>query len=693
MSLDSSITILKGIGPKSAATLNRLNIFTVKDLINHFPRDYEDRSMVTPLSQLEEDTSVTVRCRITTSAENTTAKGKILTKLKVKDTQENTELELIWFNRKHLIYTFRKGEEYFFFGKIIKASGKFQMVSPEFEKISQKELLSSARIVPVYPLTYGMTQSTLRSFIKTAIEYAESSDLIKEFIPEEILVKHSLDGYRVSIRNIHFPSDENSFFSARKRLAFNELFLMQLGLWGIKERVSKAKKSIPFVDLDIRPLLAALPFELTNAQQQVVNELFEDLRQGKQMNRLIQGDVGSGKTAVALIICYVAIKNGYKAALMAPTEVLAQQHFKSVCEIFVKLGIEVFILTGSTKKAERDHIHNMLTSPLPCLLISTHAVLYADVEISRLGLVVTDEQHRFGVRQRAVLAEKAEKGAHPHVLVMSATPIPRTLALILYSDLDISIIDQLPPGRQKIDTYCVTSSHRQRAYGFIKKELEQGRQAYVVCPLIEENEKLELEAVLTYTEKLQKEFHEYNVAFLHGKMKNSEKQEIMEQFSRCELHIIVSTTVIEVGINVPNSTIMLIENAERFGLSQLHQLRGRVGRGSHRSYCILVTDSKSQVTKQRMKAMKETTDGFKLSALDLELRGSGDFFGTRQHGMPEFKIANIYKDMEILKLCQDEAKFAVSQGYMKRFPALKVAVQDFLFGMGINRREKEDIIL
>ncbi len=539
---------------------------------------------------------------------------------------------------------------YIFSGKLQKKYGKLEVLSPEYEKA--EEGYFGGRIVPIYPSVGGLSQKVLRGLIRDTLEQTENQ--LYEFLPVWLRKKYYLCERNFAVGNIHFPADKDSFFQARRRLVFEELFLLQAALLRMKSVLQEGKRGIIFEHPEsCQRLLEQLPYSLTNAQKKVFEEMKEDMSCGKVMNRLIQGDVGSGKTAVAMLGAYWAVQNGYQAALMAPTEVLAEQHLASFREIFEPLGIRTVLLSGSLTAKEKRRVLHEIGSGEAQMILGTHAVIQKAVVFHKLGLVVADEQHRFGVRQRGILSEK---GDNPHVLVMTATPIPRTLALILYGDLDISIIDELPPGRQKIDTMAVTPSYRERIYGFIKKHADAGRQVYIICPMIEESEKLEAQAVISYTGKLQEEvFQNYEVACVHGKMKQKEKQKVMERFAAGEIQVLVATTVIEVGINVPNAVIMLIENAERFGLAQLHQLRGRVGRGSEKSYCILVSDAKTKVSKERMKAMEKSSDGFVLSEMDLKLRGPGEFFGTRQHGLPEMKIANLYRDIALLKEAQEAA--------------------------------------
>ena len=658
MNLESSISEVKNIGEQRMKKFHKLGIMTVKDLIEYFPRDYDDRSNIIEISQLKENENGTIRALISSEPETIRIKNVRITRVKISD--KSGIITASWFNQEYLKNTFKKGQEYFFNGKFQIKYGKKELISPEYELIKEGNILSSARIVPVYSATQGISQKIFRSIIRSVLD--ETQGQLYDFIPKWIRIKYKLCDRNFAVENIHFPIDNDSFFQARRRLVFEELFMLQLSLLRIKMSVNNGKKGIKFKkDTEIDEILKGFSFELTNAQKKVIDEIKKDTTKGKVMNRLVQGDVGSGKTAVAMVEAYIAIKNGYQVAMMAPTEVLAKQHYNSFCEIFEALGIKTVLLTSAIKKKEKMQIIDDITSGETKMIIGTHAVIQDNVIFNKLGLVITDEQHRFGVRQREILSSK---GNNPHVLVMTATPIPRTLALILYGDLDISIIDELPPGRQKIDTLCVPPSYHQRIYKFIRDEVGKGRQAYVICPAIEESEKLDVIAATTYAKELKDSiFSDLKVECIHGKMKADEKQKIMESFSAGEIDILVSTTVIEVGINVPNSTIMLIENAERFGLAQLHQLRGRVGRGSEKSYCILVTESKTNVTKQRMKVMKESNDGFVISEKDLKLRGPGEFFGTKQHGIPELKIANLYKDIDVLKDAQSAAEEIINNDF------------------------------
>lgn len=644
--LDKDVKYVKTVGPNRVKLLNKLNIYTLKDLIEYYPRDYEDRSKPKNLYECTDGEEVLIEAmaagRITEMH-----KGRMtISRLIVKD--QTGTCYITWFNQGYLRDKFQPGRMYRFFGKISNRNGRLEMNSPVYDEIDQSK--NTGKIIPIYPLTYELKQNTLRKIIENGL--AEVKGKLTETLPEYILKENNLWDINNTIERIHFPIEFSDFNKARERLVFEELLTTQLALLKLKNNYEHETDGIQFSkDVYMSDVINILPFKLTKAQLRVLEEIDRDMESNKPMNRLLQGDVGSGKTVVAMIAAYKAVKSGYQATIMAPTAILASQHLESFQGILEELGIKTELLISSVTEKKKTEILEKLQNGEIDILIGTHAILEENVVFKNLGLVVTDEQHRFGVKQRGTIASK---GKNPDVIAMSATPIPRTLALILYGDLDISIIDELPPNRKKIETYAVRKNMEERVNNFIRKQITEGRQAYIVCPLVEENEDMEgLQSVIELAEKYQKEtFSEYKVAYLHGKMKPKEKDEIMERFKNGEIQILIATTVIEVGVNVPNSSIMVVENAERFGLAQLHQLRGRVGRGEYQSYCILKYEGNSETIKQRMKVMCDTNDGFIISEKDLELRGSGDFFGTEQHGLPEFKIANLFEDIAVLKKVQ-----------------------------------------
>ena len=644
-----NIQFLKGVGPKKAARLNRLGIYIVEDLLTFFPKDYEDRSKVSLLRQSQIGDKVSLRVEILGPGQVIRPR-KNMSILKIPFKDSSGHGYLTFFNQEYLKNSFKAGDQIKVHGKINKVGMELQITSPIFER---EDLASKlGRIIPLYSLTKGLTNNEILKIMDLAIK--ENLELLEENLPVYLREKYKLIPIKDSIKNIHYPQNSEMLKHAQNRLKFEELLVLQLGLFMIKNSSKTDEKGISFSKFqDTKELIDSLPFKLTNAQAKVIKEVETDMDSDKQMNRLIQGDVGSGKTIVAAIAMFKCVRSGYQSAMLAPTEILAIQHFESLVPLFDSWGIKCDLLIGSLTAKRKKEVLEKLQNGQIDILIGTHAIIQEGIEFYKLGLAITDEQHRFGVKQRAVLNQK---GDNPDMIVMTATPIPRTLALILYGDLDISIIDELPPGRKEIETFAIGPNMIERMNGFIKKQLFEGRQAYVVCPLIEESESLDLNsAEEIYMEFKDNTFKEFRVALLHGKMKSKEKDEIMQSFKNKELDILISTTVIEVGVNVPNANIMTVYNSERFGLAQLHQLRGRVGRGGYQSYCILINYSKNKIARERMKILQESTDGFIISEKDLEIRGPGEFFGTRQHGLPELKIANLFTDIKILKVVQKEA--------------------------------------
>ena len=643
------IKYVKGVGEARAKILSKLGIYNVSDILSWFPRDYEDRSTFRKISEASDGEEILIKASLVSDiTESRPRRNLTITKVMVSD--GSAFLNLTWFNQKYIANSIKTGSEYYFYGKIKRTGMLLEMHNPVVEKDDSEQKITG-RILPVYPLTKGLTQNNLRKITENALNMVRGK--FQEILPASLRREYKLSEVNFSYEQIHFPSSFSNLNEARKRLVFEELLLLQLAMIHTKGE-NTAQKGIKYSPVDMSPLLDKLPFKLTDAQKKVFREIEADMESEKRMNRLIQGDVGSGKTIIAFLALYKAVKNGYQGVFMVPTEILAEQHYKSASKLFDDLGITVRLLTGSMKKREKDEVKKLTKDGKIDIVLGTHAVLEEDAEFYNLGLVITDEQHRFGVRQRAKLSIKGE---NPDLLVMTATPIPRTLSLVLYGDLDVSVIDALPPDRKPIKTYAVNDAMRERIYNFIRKNVAEGRQAYIVCPLVEESEQIEAESAEELAERIREnELKGLRVGLIHGKLRPSEKEEVMRQFVDGSLDVLVSTTVIEVGVNVPNANIMVIENAERFGLAQLHQLRGRVGRGSHQSYCILFNQSKSEISKQRMEIMVKSNDGFEISEKDLELRGPGDVFGVRQHGLPEFKIANLYRDMEILKEVQSAVR-------------------------------------
>lgn len=632
------ITVLRGVAAKRARLYEKLGIFTPFDLLYHIPRNYIDYSNPVMINDAVTDENNVVKGTVIRKfPEQRIRQGLSLFKAVVTDGQN--PFTVIFYNNVYTFDALAEGEEYIFYGKVTGNLISREMNSPKYIPADAPVTLRA-----VYPLTAGLTNTMLSTNISESLRILENEPL--EFMPDYIIKENGLCSLQTALKNIHFPESQQSMEMARKRLAFDELLNLQLGMRMLRHRNSDSKSGFVLSEsVSVSDFLGGLPFEMTGAQSKAVDDIVSDMCRERPMNRLLQGDVGSGKTAVAAAACYFAVKNSCQCVLMAPTEILANQHFRTLSGFLSPFGIKVCLLTGSMTSRQKNSIKSDIASGNYDVVVGTHAVIQKDVEFSRLALVITDEQHRFGVAQRNALAMK---GDSPHRLVMSATPIPRTLAMMIYGDLDISIINELPGGRQPIETYAVTGGYRERAYEFIRKHVYEGRQAYIVCPMIEQTES-DLKSAVEYRDKLNLVFPEYNVGLLHGKMTASEKDTVMSDFKEGRTDILVSTTVIEVGVDVPNAVVMMIENADRFGLSQLHQLRGRVGRGREKSYCILVTDNRSEEAKQRLKIISSLTDGFRISEEDLKLRGPGDFFGNRQHGLPALKIADIAADSMLLE--------------------------------------------
>ncbi len=648
-SLNKDIKYIKGVGPKKAYLLKRLNINTIEDMIWHVPRDYEDRGNIKKINNLKSGEKVTLYGKILGEGlVSKPRKNLSLLKFNIKD--DTGIIEIIFFNKTYLKKSLSSGQNVMINGQVKKTFKGLQIVNPIIEKIDIARD-NKQGIAPIYPLTDGLSQKEITSIQKRVLRLV--NDSLTEYLPDEIIKKNRLCSIKFALNNIHFPSSVQALKVAKYRLIFEEFLLLQLGLFIMKKEMIQDKEGIALKNNDkIDELVKKLPFKLTEAQKRVVNEISLDLEKDRPMNRLVQGDVGSGKTIVAVISLLKTVVNGYQGGFMAPTEILAEQHYLSFKKLLEPFNIKIGLLTGSLSKKEKDKVLEKIKSGNINIVIGTHALIQEGVNFHKLALVITDEQHRFGVRQRATLANK---GNNPHILVMTATPIPRTLALILYGDLDISIIDELPPGRKSIKTYSRTPEKRNHIYTFVKNQIDEGRQAYVVCPLIEESESIEAKSASEIAYELSEDLlKDYKVELLHGKMLAKEKEFIMDSFKKGQIDVLVSTTVIEVGVDVPNAAIMVVENAERFGLAQLHQLRGRVGRGSYQSYCILINNSRSEISKQRMQIMQKTTDGFIISEKDLQLRGPGEFFGIRQHGLPELKVANLFRHISILRTVQKE---------------------------------------
>ncbi len=648
--LDENIQYVRGVGEKKAKLLEKLGIHTLRELVSYFPRAYEDRRVIYAVSDAPTDMPVCVRAMVAATPVGTRIRGgRELLRLRAVD--DGGSLDISYFNQSYLKNTFKPGLYYIFYGRVTLLHGRRYMTNPEFEAADSAGLISG-HILPIYRLTAGIGRKAMATIMQNALELC--GDELPNALPEPVRERLQLAQSRFCYHNIHFPEGDGELQLARQRLVFEELFVLAAALGRMRGRRA-GREGLRFAQSDPQPFWASLPFAPTNAQRRAVEEAIRDMTGGQPMNRLLQGDVGSGKTLVAAALIWLCAQNGYQAAFMAPTEILAEQHHATLSAMLAPFGLRVVRLTGSLTAKEKREALALLASGDAQLAVGTHALLGETVQFASLGLVVTDEQHRFGVEQRGALTAK---GTHPHVLVMSATPIPRTLALILYGDLDVSILDELPPGRQKVDTFAVGEDMRERIWRFVRRLVGEGRQVFIVCPMVEESEELpeNVKSAEQYARQLQDEiFPELRVRCIHGRMKAKEKDAVMADFAAGAFDILVATTVIEVGVDIPNAALMIVENADRFGLSQLHQLRGRVGRGEHKSYCVLFSDAQGEDARARLRVLCRTNDGFKISEEDLRLRGPGDFFGSRQHGLPEMHVADLSGDMRVLRQAQEEA--------------------------------------
>ena len=646
--LSDPVTILRGVGPARAKQFENLNIRTLEDLICHFPRGYEDRTRLVTIDKLQVDVPACFRAMVMNTPRTAhVRKGLDITKVQVAD--HTARLSLTFFNSRYVSENLHYGQEYIFYGAVSGDFIGYNMTNPVFEA-PDSQPVATRRVLPIYPLTAGLNNGAVLKAVRQALAVCDTP---AEILPAGLREKYSILPAEEAYRAIHEPRDMAEAEAAKKRLIFEEFFVFSAGL-SLMRAARADKKCPPYENTNLMPFYGALPFQLTGAQQRCIAQILEDFRRGAPMNRLVQGDVGSGKTMVAAAAAYCAVTNGRQAAMMAPTEILAEQHYGSLSKLLTPLGIRVGLLTGSLTPKNKALVRERIAAGELDLVVGTHALVTDKTVFADLGLVITDEQHRFGVGQRSKLSAKGED---PHLLVMSATPIPRTLALLMYGDLDVSILDELPPGRQAVDTFLVNESYRPRINNFIRKHAANGNQIYVVCPAVEETDGMSLKSATEWAETLQTAvFPDLRVALLHGQMKGSEKEAVMARFARGEADILVATTVIEVGVDVPNATLMIVEDADRFGLSQLHQLRGRVGRGRDKSYCILTSQNRNTETLGRLKAFCKTTDGFKIAQEDLKMRGPGDFFGSRQSGLPTFRVASLGSDMETLTVAQQASK-------------------------------------
>lgn len=672
--LNDDIRYMKGVGEARAKAFAKLGVATLRDLISCFPRTYEDRSTTLPIAEAPDGEKVCIRAMV--AAEPTLSrvrKGMELVKLRAVD--DSGSVNITYFNQSYIRRQLKPGETYIFYGKMEYAGSRRSMTNPVYELCDGAHSVTG-RIVPVYNLTAGISNKIMIASIRRGLD--ECSEPLPDYLPQGVADERQLCQSAFAYENIHFPKDFISLDIARRRMVFEELFVLACALTRIKNGRA-ARKGVRLKIPDLNEFYAALPFSPTAAQRRAIDEAMRDMASGVGMNRLVQGDVGSGKTLVAAACIWCAAKNGLQSAMMAPTEILASQHYDTLDRLLSPHGIRLVRLVGSMKAAEKRQVCALLLSGEAQVAVGTHALISEGVEYNDLSLVITDEQHRFGVNQRASLISK---GSCPHILVMSATPIPRTLALMIYGDLDVSVIDELPPGRQTVDTFAVDESYRERLNGFIRKQVGMGHQVFIVCPAIDENEEnpQDLKNATDYYEALSGEvFPELRIGCIHGRMKAAEKDRVMAAVVAGEIDVLVSTTVIEVGVDVPNATLMVVENAERFGLSQLHQLRGRVGRGAAKSYCILVSDEKYAEAWARLKILEKENDGFKISEEDLRLRGPGDFFGQRQHGLPEMHVADLGTDVRVLKDAQEAASRVLEADPELRMPenaALKSRVEE-----------------
>ena len=662
----TNIRELKGIGEKTQKLFHKIGIETVGDLIRYYPKGFDIYEEPVPIAEAGEGTVVTVTGAIFGKVQVSGTRNMQVTSMHVKDITGT--LRAVWFRMPFLRNTFAGGGVVTLRGRIVNRKGGSVMEHPEIFYPSSRYEEKLHTLQPVYGLTAGLTNNAVMKAVKQALS---GLDLTRDTLPEELRLKYELAEYNYAVRGVHFPEDKEVFCHARKRLVFEEFLAFILSLRRLRDSHEKlTNEYVMQQHPDIDAFISRLPFKLTKAQEKVWGEIAGNMSSDKVMSRLVQGDVGSGKTIVAVLALMNAALNGYQSAMMAPTEVLARQHYESICRLFetYDIPVKVVLLTGSMTAKEKRRVYDRIECGLAKIIVGTHALIQDRVFYDNLALVVTDEQHRFGVKQRETFAKK---GGVPHVLVMSATPIPRTLAIILYGDLDISVIDELPSNRLPIKNCVVDTGYRSTAYTFMKKQVAEGRQCYVICPMVEESEHLEAENVVDYAQQLQEEMgDQICVSYLHGKMRQAEKDEIMTRFGKNQIQILVSTTVIEVGIDVPNATVMMIENAERFGLAQLHQLRGRVGRGNYQSYCIFMSSSKAKETKERLEILNHSNDGFKIASEDLKLRGPGDLFGIRQSGLMDFKLGDVYQDASILKMANEAADCLIDaeNEWLKKIP-------------------------